>query len=164
MSNTSGSIMPDKDGMEAFVEKAKSGPDRPIVMLNLLRFADIAQYETVDERITGRDAYAKYSKAVTPMLWKTGGQLLWMGKVRSVLIAPDSEEWDEALLVQYPSRNAFLNMIQSDEYQAIVHHRTAALIDSRLIETTTVRIPRPLLAAARVVTRVRSRVGGKRSA
>jgi len=40
------------------------------------------------------------------------------------------------LLVEYPSREAFASMIQSSAYAAIVHHRTAALRDSRLIATT----------------------------
>ena len=37
------------------------------------------------------------------------------------------------LLVTYPTAQAFLDMIQSPDYQAIVYHRSAALSDSRLI-------------------------------
>lgn len=159
------SIMPDGAKMAEFKQKANMQGNRnsPIVMVNLLRFSGVAQYDELDTTVSGRDAYARYSKAVTPLLWKAGGQLLWMGKVQSALIAPDGEEWDEVLLVQYPSRKAFLSMVESAEYQAIVHHRTAALIDSRLIETTTVRIPKPVLVVARMASRVRSRVRFKRA-
>jgi len=40
------------------------------------------------------------------------------------------------VLMEYPSREAFIEMTSSAEYQAISHHRTAALADSRLIATT----------------------------
>ena len=36
------------------------------------------------------------------------------------------------LLVEYPSRGAFLEMIGSDEYQAIAHLRTEALVKGEL--------------------------------
>ncbi len=55
---------------------------------------------------------------------------------RAVLLGPTTERWDDALLVQYPSKQAFLRMIGDPDYQAITVHRTAALEDSRLIATT----------------------------
>ena len=62
-----------------------------------------------------------------------------MGRVEACLIAPEGEDWDDALLVQYPSRNAFLRIVSSAEYQAIACHRTAAIVDSRLIATVATR-------------------------
>jgi len=56
--------------------------------------------------------------------------------VRATLIAPEAEEWDDALLVEYPSRAAFLEMVSQPEYLAAAPHRSAALEDSRLIATT----------------------------
>ena len=44
--------------------------------------------------------------------------------------------WDEIILVEYPSRMAFEQMISSSEYQVDVIHRTAALEDSRLFVAT----------------------------
>jgi hypothetical protein len=38
-----------------------------------------------------------------------------------------------AVLVRYPSAQAFVNMVSSSEYRAISFHRSAALEDSRLI-------------------------------
>ena len=40
------------------------------------------------------------------------------------------------LLVEYPSRKTFLEMATSKEYEKVGDHRTAALIDSRLIACT----------------------------
>jgi uncharacterized protein (DUF1330 family) len=153
-------VNPSRAHIEDFARKA---PDAaPVVMLNLLRFREVAEYETVGAaRVTGRDAYERYSKAVIPLLWEVGGQPLWMAKARAGVIAPEGESWDEVVLVHYPSRAAFVRMVTSDAYQAILHHRTAALLDSRLIETQAVRIPRLLLAFARSATRARALVRPK---
>ena len=62
-----------------------------------------------------------------------GGRVVWTGKVSTSAIAPDAEEWDEALLVEYPSRDAFLKMTSDPAYRAALPHRSAALRDSRLI-------------------------------
>jgi len=61
--------------------------------------------------------------------------VVYRGRVQSSLIAPEGEEWDTAVLVEYPSRQVLLNMLASEEYRAIVPHRTAAVQDSRLIAT-----------------------------
>lgn len=106
----------------------------PIVMLNLLAFRDRAA--DADGARTGRQAYAAYSAAVLPLLAAAGGRVQWVGDAHHALIAPPGEGWDEVLLVEYPSRDAFAAMIQSPAYAAIVHHRTAALRDSRLIACT----------------------------
>ena len=107
----------------------------PLVMVNLVRLRERA--EDLDGRAprSGRAAYAEYSRQVMPLLAAVGGKPLWMGRAHASLVAPEGEAWDEVLLVQYPSREAFLKMIRSSEYRAIVHHRTAALSDSRLIAT-----------------------------
>ena len=105
----------------------------PVVMLNLLRFREQAQYADASlPACSGREAYAQYSKLIEPILALAGGKVLWAGNAFA-LIAPAGEEWDEVLLVQYPAKQAFLGMITSPAYQAIVHHRTAALADSRLV-------------------------------
>jgi len=66
---------------------------------------------------------------------KLGGKPFWMGRVFACVIAPEGEEWDGALLVQYPSINAFMEMTALPEYRKCTVHRTAALEDSRLIAT-----------------------------
>jgi uncharacterized protein (DUF1330 family) len=133
-------------------------PDaKPIVMVNLLRFRDRADYGPEGSRgDTGEQAYLRYSNGVIPLLYEVGGQLLWRGKVRAAVIAPEGEAWDEVVLVSYPSRRAFLRMIESEAYRAILHHRTAALADARLIETRPGRLPHWILRAARAAIRARA--------
>lgn len=111
-------------------------PQGPIVMLNLLAFRDQAADGAQAPARTGRQAYAAYSDAVAPLLARVGASVQWQGDAHHALIAPPGEHWDEVLMVSYPSRDAFVAMIQSPEYQAIVHHRTAALRDARLVACT----------------------------
>ena len=151
-----GVVNPNLKQIEAF---ERATPDsKPIVMLNLLKFRERADY---GEGGTGREAYERYSKAVMPLLWEVGGQPLWMGRVRAGLIAPEGESWDEVLLVHYPSRASFLRMVKSEAYQKIMHHRTAAVDDSRLFETTAVPIPKWVLGAGRGFFRLRALVRPK---
>lgn len=128
----------DPRAIESFGESDE--PATPIVMINLLRYRDDAQYPAgfAAEPCSGREAYARYGAAVGALIAGAGGRVLWVGHVAKAVIAPDDEEWDNAVLVEYPSRAAFVEMISSPAYQAAAHHRTAALLDSRLIATKTV--------------------------
>lgn len=109
--------------------------DGPINMLNMLRFNDVAQYadESGEGPCSGPDAYARYSKAVGPLLENAGGDVVASWRPQLIIIGPRELDWDESFVVRYPSKQAFLEMINADAYKAIVHHRTAALADSRLI-------------------------------
>jgi uncharacterized protein (DUF1330 family) len=150
-------VNPSREAIEDFARRTPD--DAHIVMVNLLRFRERADYgEGSREDVSGREAYARYSKAVIPLVWEVGGQPLWMGKARASVIAPEDEAWDEVLLVHYPSRRAFLRMVTSDAYQKILHHRTAALADSRLVETRPTAIPRWLFGAARGLLRAKALV------
>ena len=151
-----GTVNPTLDDIQRFARETPD--DAPIVMLNLLRFRDRADYGAAPGGgVTGRKAYGRYSKAVLPLLFEVGGLPLWMGNARASVIAPEGESWDEVVLVHYPSRAAFVRMVTSEAYQAIMHHRTAALSDSRLIETRAVRVPSWVLRAARAAVRVKAR-------
>jgi uncharacterized protein (DUF1330 family) len=112
-------------------------PDTPIVMLNLLRFREEADYPAGSGHApcSGREAYARYSGHAAVAVAKAGGDLVWSGAVQSHPIAPPGERWDEVLLVRYPSVAAFLGMVMDPEYQRQSVHRTAALDDSRLVCT-----------------------------
>ena len=132
------SLHPSAESIAAFISKLPDGT--AVTMLNLLRFRQLASYKpgapgAGNATQTGREAYAVYSHHVMPLLKGVGGKPVWVGDAHCSVIAPAGESWDEVLLVEYPDKYAFLKMIQSPEYLAIVHHRTAALADSRLIAT-----------------------------
>jgi uncharacterized protein (DUF1330 family) len=131
---------------EALQELSLQVPDgKPIVMINLLRFREWADYpQGVEaEKLTGRQAYDRYGRHVLPFLMAVRARPIWRGQASCTVIAPGGERWDEAILVEYPSRSAFERMINNPEYQAGLVHRTAGLEDTRLIATTTPQsIPR----------------------
>lgn len=113
-------IDPTRAAVKHFAEAFPA--DTPVVMLNLLRFREQAQYADASvPACSGRKAYAQYSKLIEPILQLAGGKVMWVGKAYGALIAPAGEEWDEVLMVQYPAKQAFLGMIISPAYQAIVH-------------------------------------------
>ena len=126
------SIVPER---EALIEIARMPDAGPVVMLNMLRFRERAEYPegSGHDSCSGREAYRRYTKAAARHFEPLGGRLVWLGRVERVLIGPGNESWDEVFLAQYPSRRAFVQMVTDREYLAITVHRTAALADSRLI-------------------------------
>lgn len=132
-----GNVEPSQQQMQAFVEGGEDGA--PIVMINLLRYREQAAYPEGSgaSACSGREAYQRYGALAAQRVASVGGRLLWMGQVQASVIAPHDEAWDDAILVEYPSRKAFLEMVAQPEYQAAAIHRTAALADSRLIATVT---------------------------
>jgi uncharacterized protein (DUF1330 family) len=110
------SAQPERLNEEGFgAYGARVGEDSPVVMLNLLRFkAD-----------GGQERYAEYAAATAPLLEKAGGRIVWAGQAGPPLLG--AQGWDMVLLVEYPSRQAFLDMIASPEYREIGHLRTEAL-------------------------------------
>lgn len=112
-------------------------PETPVVMLNLLRFRERAQYPARGEHAacSGREAYARYAQVAQQKVRAVGGEPVWMAAVLARFIGPEDENWDEMLLVRYPSLGAFLTMLAMPDYQIATVHRTAALADSRLLVT-----------------------------
>lgn len=109
-----------------------------VVMLNLLKFRDVADYADFpdlapDAPISGAQAYDRYMKATAPFLSASGGQLLFAGSAGSFLIGPRDEDWDFVMLVEQASRQAFMAFASDPEYLKIVGHRSAAIADSRLL-------------------------------
>ncbi len=107
-----------QEGFTGFAARAEE--DAPVVMLNLLAF----------KAEGGRGRYEEYGEAVAPLLERAGGRVVFIGNPASVLLGDDS--WDLVLLVEYPTRQAFLDMIGSPEYLAIAHLRTEALARGQL--------------------------------
>jgi uncharacterized protein (DUF1330 family) len=130
-------IGPTKEQIQALVE---SELETPVVMLNLLKFAERSggngDAGDGSQSAAGRDSYARYGDRVRSMLEKVGGRVLWQGRADSVVIGGEADDWDAVILVEYPSRKAFLGMTSSPKYQEVSKDRTAGLADSRLIAMT----------------------------
>lgn len=105
----------------------RSLPDQgPVVMVNLVRFRE----RSLDGSGSGWDAYSLYSKGDMPLLKKVGGTILWAGHVEGVALGDlGSDRWDWVVVVFYPSRAAFLEMMTSPEYAAINVNRENGVED-----------------------------------
>ncbi|HJQ43410.1 MAG TPA: DUF1330 domain-containing protein [Jatrophihabitantaceae bacterium] len=123
-------IDPTPEQIGAFA--AEAGNPDPVFMLNLLRFADRANAELAGADMSGFEAYGRYAAEVAPHLERVGGEIVWAGSCAGPVIGP-AGEWDVAIVVRYPSRAAFLEMVGDADYLQTSRLRTAALADSRLI-------------------------------
>ena len=99
---------PTPEQMQAFMAL----PDKPVIMLNLLKFDDAA-------------AYQRYGVEVGKILKTIGAELFFSGQCAMTMIG--GAEWDAVGMVRYPNAKALLAMAQSEEYQAIHHYREGGL-------------------------------------
>ncbi len=112
--------------------------EAPIQMLNLLRFNAHAEYPSGTDAhpCSGREAYARYIRAVSESMAAVGAHIRLQSRVLHTLIAPQSEQWDQVLVFEFPSLAAFFSLLEEEAYKAAAVHRTAALMDSRLVCTS----------------------------
>lgn len=119
------SITPSEKQMKMFMDFPD---DKPIRMVNLLKFKTLAQYEDHREcDLTGEEAYAIYSLEVLEHLAKVGGKVIFSGKVRGLLLGEVEELWDAVAIAEYPSRTAMITMFTNQDYLQSHLHRTAGL-------------------------------------
>ena len=126
-------ITPTREQFGAFAHDTRDGE---VVMINLLHFSST---DGLGES-SGSDAYRAYGDAAVQMVEARGGHVMWMGRPEHVLIGDDeSDGWDLAVLVSYPSRAAFIDMVNSPKYQEAHTHR------ERGLDRTVLLACRPLL-------------------
>lgn len=131
MSKAGKNIDPSREQFGAFMKSAGEGP---IWMLNLIRLRKKARYKEKDGiAATGAEAYRTYAQESEPYFKGVGGRIVWSGKPEHMLIGPETEQWDLCFVAEYPSAQAFANMVKDEGYQKAVRHRQAAVKDSRLL-------------------------------
>lgn len=128
-------LEPTQEAGRALVQRGLTGP---IVMLNLLRLKDVADYSAHPDlapaaAISGAKAFDRYIDHTLPFLRETGGDILFLGRGGSFLIGPADEAWDLAMLIRQSSVASFLAFASHAGYLAGLGHRTAAVEDSRLL-------------------------------
>lgn len=109
-----------------------------VVMLNLLRFRDVADYSAhphlkPERPLSGAEAFDRYIAHTLPYLKESGGELIFMGDGGSFLIGPESERWDRIMLVRQSSVSSFIAFAANAAYLSGLGHREAAIEDSRLL-------------------------------
>jgi uncharacterized protein (DUF1330 family) len=128
-------IDPTQEQGRAFVGRKLEGG---VVMLNLLRFREVADYSATPHLappapIRGAAAYRLYAEHTLPHLEKSGGEMIFLGKGGAFLVGPMDERWDAVMLIRQRSVASFLAFASDPAYLAGIGHRTAALADSRLL-------------------------------
>lgn len=108
----------------------------PVAMLNLLKFRKKALYkDSRTDDISGLEAYQRYASAMTKIVEREDGKMLFTGKIEDVLIGEIGDLWDVAAIIEYPSRAAFKRILASPEVREISVHREAGLDGQLLIIT-----------------------------
>lgn len=90
---------------------------KPVVMLNLLRFRPDG----------GRERYFEYLNMMAPIITRFGMEIIYAGDGGSPLVAEPGQSWDAVVLVRYPTRCAFADMIADPDYAAANALRKSAL-------------------------------------
>ena len=123
-----------KFDMDKMAKIADNGePDDTIVMLNMLKFRDVVEEGHGIDGMSGEKAYREVLGQLFGELHpQYGGTVIWMGKGGITVLG--SQDWDLIVLVQYPSREKFIEMVTSPAYKRISEVRAASITDSRLIE------------------------------
>jgi uncharacterized protein (DUF1330 family) len=95
----------------------------PVVMLNLLRF-----------RPGGEADYHEYVDRFSRFL-PVGAEILFVGDCSTILVAPDTHQYDAVLVVKYATRRSFSEMVADPAYQRITGLRTNSL-DEAVLQAT----------------------------
>ena len=95
--------------------------DEPVVVLNLLAFKSPDSVSS----------YLEYGTEFLRSFGQRGAEVLYCGKLMEK-VQGDAGDWDVVLLVRYPNRKFFYDMLRSEEYQSFSYLREQALVDGVL--------------------------------
>ena len=112
---------------EQFAALTSRPAEAPVVMVNLLKFKTIG----------GLESYQRYGHEVAPHLERVGASVRYAGTAPAVVIGEGERPWwDAILIVEYPTPQAFIDMVTTPEYAEVHEHRAAALERGDLIATS----------------------------
>mgnify|MGYP001201244075 CR=1 FL=1 len=112
-------------------------------MVNFLKYYPAARYAGTDACRTpssGRAAYNRYGIVAMQTVYRTGGHLVFYGRVEAVLReakgGPTLGAWDDIAVMQYSEPKAILSMERVERYVKALDHRDAALERTVVIAST----------------------------
>ncbi|WP_158826638.1 DUF1330 domain-containing protein [Mucilaginibacter lacusdianchii] len=99
----------------------------PVLMLNMIKFKDKKIYF---------EQYIPAFNQVVEQLGIEGVNVKLVSEVIASIVADEGEQWDEIVLVEYPSAEAFKTIAQSDVYHQMANPlRLAATAELKLLMT-----------------------------
>ncbi|MFW6052555.1 MAG: DUF1330 domain-containing protein [Desulfosalsimonas sp.] len=114
------SILPTDEQLKNIYSVSDHGE---LVMVNLLRFKPEG----------GEALYEKFTQMIYPIIKRIGARILYYGS--GVMTFVGDDHWDAVVMVEYPSRSAFAEMIKDRQYIEAVSYWEEALVDSRVYIT-----------------------------
>jgi uncharacterized protein (DUF1330 family) len=137
-----GGISPTSEQLRGLLEADRDGP---LQFVNLLAYHASARYPAAHALAgrggSGAEAYARYGAVALRHVTQRGGRLALMNAVEQAIIGPE-DGWHQVAIMQYPSSEAFVDMLRDPDYVAALVHRDAGLAK------TVVLVTRPLLPPA----------------
>ncbi len=103
-----------------------------VVIVDLLDFSDDG----------GATAYARdFEQPASAMIAALGGRTIWKARPDTVVRGQAGDAWSALELVAYPSRSAFIELVTSSDYRALLDARDAALKRSAVLAAIPVDSP-----------------------
>jgi hypothetical protein len=113
---------------------------RPVYMLNAMRYYPGLKHGPGMEGVRGTpaEANATYEKAVMPILFRLGAYPLFGGQTMEIRadgkahsnldgFDPAIDDWSRILVVRYPSRRAFFELLSDPQWLRFAPYKLAAL-------------------------------------
>lgn len=127
-------VMPSAENIAALLaQPAAYAP----AMVNFLAYYPSARYA---QGGSGRAAYMRYGRVAMRTVYRTGGHLLFFGRVRDIVreadAGPCAGKWDDVAAMQYMRPDAILSMEHAPDYRASLVHRDAGTDRTIVIAST----------------------------
>lgn len=105
---------------------------QPLYMLNVMRYfpQPKALPGVAEFKGSSAEANAQYEDGAMPMLFKLGGTATYAGNVHGRNLfghAAAVDDWSRVLVIRYPSRRAFLELVADPAYAAIAPLKLMAI-------------------------------------
>ncbi len=112
--------------------------DGPVWMVNLMKFRDVADYpDDPASTISGRDADKLY--APLEILGEVGAKIMFVANVEQQV--GGAPTWDQVVVVRYPTRRSFTEMLQRPDYQERHVHKEAGMETTIIVACQPISTP-----------------------
>jgi uncharacterized protein (DUF1330 family) len=99
----------------------------PVVIVNLVDFADAEHAESYR---------TQFERPAAALISALGGREIWQASARDVVRGGVLDGWSALQLVAYPSRSAFIELVTSSDYRALLDARRDALKRGAILSAT----------------------------
>lgn len=120
--------------MKGLRKWAEADDGKPVYMVNVMRYYDKLNRlpGTPDFQGTPQESNKLYEDAAVPMLTKNAGSLIYGSETQGANVlaigdSPAMDNWNRVLVVRYPNRRAFLQLLSDPAYAPIEPYKLMAL-------------------------------------